>query len=259
MSAHAVSLNEGLSLLTCELRAKLPGLLMSDSSLWDRAQGESWAHTDKNCVVSPYLNMSPGCLTDCCGMSVQEFNDEAERVRKAKQLQISASMLYPIGIKGTVLRSAERTSVQSRREELDYSEMKAQLVHDKQVVTESSCTFDCHCVQASLYTNDNQQADKRSQLRDYVCPGDTAAQMVAKANMIFHGPGKPGSEWAWGTATEKVRTENPRYENKDQMHAWINTPGPTVAWIKCMQLNTFCGFNKYAYDGDPAGCVHPGR
>ena len=83
-------------------------------------------------------------------MSVQEFNDEAERVRKAKQTQIAASVLYPIGIKEIVFRSAERTSVQSRREELDYADMKAQLVHDKQVVTDTVCTYDRHSVQVAL-------------------------------------------------------------------------------------------------------------
>ena len=153
-SSQVACVNEAMSLLTFELRAKLPATVMSDSALLDAAQGESWVHSKKNCAVSPFVCMPPGCATECAGMSVQEFNDEAEDVRKAKQPQIPNRALYTIGVEETLLRNAERTQHQSKREVLDYDSFKMQLRCDRQVINDSLCTLDCHSVRISLYDNE---------------------------------------------------------------------------------------------------------
>lgn len=114
-SSQAVCVNEAMSFLTCELRAKLPAIVISDSALLDAAQGESWVHSKKNCAISPFVCMPPSCATECAGMSVQEFNDEADDVRKAKQTQIPNRALYTIGVGESLLRNTDRTQPQSRR------------------------------------------------------------------------------------------------------------------------------------------------
>ena len=86
-------------------------------------------------------------------MSVQEFNDEAEEVRKAKQPQIPNRALYTIEIEETLLRNTERTQHQSRREILDYESFKEQLRSDKQVVTDKLCALDRNSVRVFLYDN----------------------------------------------------------------------------------------------------------
>lgn len=207
-SSQAACGNEAMSLLTCELRAKLPAIVISDFALLDAAQGESWVHSKKNCAISPFVCMPLGCATECAGMSVQEFNDEAEDVRKAKQTQLPTRALYTIG--ESLLRNTDRTQPQSRREDLDYESMKTQLRSDRPVINDSVCTLDSHSVRVSLYDNENRQANKISQLRDYTCPGDTTPQLVSKANLINNGPGQLTQEFKWGTATEKVRAENAR-------------------------------------------------